>query len=131
MTKNYKIDLVKSMRADGKTYDEIAAFLGCSRQNVYEFIKNNGITTRKHERDIEKIRFQGIYDLFVADKHFTFVKLAKVFGGGAYDRALYRKVYEYVTGRSGEVSLTMSNIKNIIAYTGKTFEEIFKERKQG
>lgn len=120
-------ELIKAMRADGMTYREIAERLQCTKQYVYLLNKAMG-NTRRYQRDIERIKYQGIYDLFKNDEKMTFSKLQKMFTKGNYNEKLYQGLRQFVVGQTDSCSLTIQNIRNIIDATGMTFEELFKER---
>lgn len=120
-------ELIRAMRADGKTYKEIAEHFGSSKQYIYQLMHKAGYT-RKYQRDIDKIRYQGVYELFERDPSMSFSKFQKLFTKGNNNKGLYQCLRNYVTGRTDSCSVTIENIKNAIEATGMTFEELFKER---
>ena len=120
-------ELIKAMRADGKTYREIAEIFHCSKQWVYQCEKKAG-RTKKNERDIERIRFQGVYDLFKRDDKMTFQKLQRMLSNGHNEANLYQRFRLFLTGKNDSCLVTINNIRNLIEASGMTFEELFKER---
>lgn len=129
--KERKEDMI-ALRTAGKTYQEIAELFGTSKQYVYIIMAsscNYEDPARKLDVDIEKIVYEGIYDLFANDYKMTIAKFARiVFGSkpatGAQKEKVRRLIYNY-----GDVKLSVRNIRNICEYIGKPFESVFKVRK--
>lgn len=120
-------ELIRAMRADGKTYKEIAEHFGSSKQYIYQLMHRAGYT-RRYQRDIDKIRYQGVYELFQNDPRMSFSKFQKLFSNGNNNEKLYQCLRNYVTGKCDSCTVTINNIKNVTEATGMTFEYLFKER---
>ena len=82
---------------------------------------------RKNSVDIEKIVYQGIYDLFQNDRKMTFRKLATIFNGKRPDNISYMlKIRRLVLGEKALIDIQA--IINICNYLQKPFEVVFKRR---
>lgn len=130
--KERKEDMIALRRA-GKTYEEIARLFGTSKQYVYIVISDacdRKDPARYLNVDIEKIVYEGIYDLFANDYKMTIAKFARIaFGSkkvtGAQKEKVRRLIYNY-----GEPRLSIQHLRNISEYIGKPFESVFKVRKE-
>lgn len=116
------------MRRDGATYQEIGEKFGVSKQYVHELIGK--VRKRKDTADLEKIIFEGIYQLFKNDECMSYRKLATIIYGRRVEISHQNTVYQFVTGKRDSM-LKIRQIKNILNYTGKSFEEVFKLRNGG
>ena len=116
---------LKELRLQGLTYSEIGKKFGISRQRVHSII--GATRTRKSNTDIEKIIYEGIYQLFVDDKKMTFQKLARIFIGHKIPANYNTRIRQAVIGEKNR-RFSIYEITNICKYAGKPFEEIFKLR---
>lgn len=115
------------LRKQGYTYREIGEIAGISKQRVQQIIGNE--PTRLYSIEVEKIAYEGIYQLFMQDAKMTYQKFARIaFGYEAITHANNERIRRFARGES-DVKLTLSQIKNILDYIGKPFEEVFKSRK--
>lgn len=125
---------IKSLCEQGLTLEEIGKIVGLSKQRVCQ-INNKGKSKediyrkRKGTMYFEKIRFQGIYELFKNDYTMSYYKFAFVV---VKDRASQRNVAEkwrkLLTGYTNEIEIRISWINNLIEYSGMTYEYLFKPR---
>ena len=116
------------MRRDGATYQEIGDRFGITRQAVFDRIGR--VTKRRDNVDLEKIIYEGIYQMFKNDEYMTYSKLAFIVYGTRVNRGRQNTVYQFVTGKLGTM-LKIRWINNILKYTGKPYEEVFKLRNGG
>lgn len=130
MEKKHDPEALLELRRQGMTFKEIGQTLGLSKQRVWEILKRYGAVedgrTRKDSVDIEKIRFQGIYDMFKRDVSLTFDKLAR--RTMEHNRASTARLRRFAVGEYENPHFTFHQIKRLLEYSGMTFEELFKER---
>lgn len=123
-----------ALREAGATYREIGELFGISLQYVQRIISEPDGTertrVRKNSVDIEKIAYEGIYNLFVSDCKMTFTQFARIaLGAKQVDHTQRERIRWFILGYS-DVKLTVQSIKNICEYIGEPFERVFKERKK-
>lgn len=115
------------LRKRGFTYQEIGEQLGISRQRVHQIVGNQRL--RKEAVDIEKIVFEGIYQIFKEDKSMTFFKFTEIVCG--YPKVTTAKtehIRKWLTGRIIDSKIQLSHIWNILNYAKQPFEVVFAER---
>jgi predicted transcriptional regulator len=118
-----KVNVIKAaeMRENGATYEEIAKAFGVTRQAVAAAIGK----IRKFPKMYDEIPYKGLYDFFKENSRIEINsfcwKALKINDKSCYER--YRRLLH-----GEDVKLSISEIKKIIAYTGKSFEELFAER---
>ena len=132
--KEHREEMV-ALREAGKTYKEIGEQFGISLQYVFRILSETSgrvgsEKVRKGNVDIEKIAFEGIYNLFVSDRRMTFTKFARIALGiknpGHAQRELIRRfVFNY-----SDAKVSVQSIRNICRYIGEPFERVFKVRKK-
>lgn len=131
MFKEERAKQMLCLRQQGKTYQEIGDLFGVTRQRVYDIInhehKYKG-RLRKSTYDIEKIKYKGLYELFKKDLTLTTYKLGKIIFGKENISSSYRSKIIPLLEKEKEVNLKIKQIKNLIEYSGMTFEELFQER---
>lgn len=119
-------------RQQGATYQEMADAEGISKQAIYEKVKAYekylmGKRGRINGFDYNNIVYKGIYEHFrdhVDESVSNFAE--KVFGFSASGKT--QKVKGFLLGES-ESLFKVRHIKNMIAITGKSFDELFELRK--
>lgn len=117
------------MREHGHTYQEIGEKYGVSRQCVHRKMKDyeralKGIRGQKF--DINRIVFKGMYDYFADHYAETMNSFShKIYG--YEDGPNLIKLRNFITGKQN-TRFSIGQIKLMCAITGKTFEELFKER---
>ena len=128
--KEYKEDMI-ALRATGMPYREIAKQFGTSAQYVYNIIAescNRQDPARQCDVDIEKIVYEGIYDLFAKDYKMTSAKLARIAFGCKISVHKQKEKIRRLIYNNEEVNLSIRNIRNICEYIGEPFERVFKVR---
>ena len=115
------------LRKRGFTYQEIGEQLGISRQRVHQIVGNQRL--RKEAVDIEKIVFEGIYQIFKEDKSMTFFKFANIaYGYYPTRKANTEQIRNWLTGKRLGAKLNINHIWNILNYAKQPFEVVFAER---
>lgn len=130
--KEHKDEMI-ALREAGKTYREIGEQFGVSLQYVYRIISEEnkrGVRVRKCDFDIEKIAYEGIYNLFARDYRMTVTKLTRIALGikrpnNAQRERIRRFIYNY-----SDAKVSVQNIRNICLYIGEPFERVFRARKK-
>ena len=122
MTKQQIIDL----RNEGKTYAEIGEIFGVSRQRVHQAIGKDRI--RKSNLLTEKIKYRGIYDFLESNPQMSVATFIRKSFGGSVCRNDYTRAINFFTGEVNDTHFTINQIKRLIEFTGKSFEELFEER---
>lgn len=134
MEKKHDPEALLELRRQGMSFKEIGQTLGLSKQRVWAILRCYGAVedgrSRKDSVDIEKIRFQGIYDMFAKDRSLTFSKIGRIIAGrnDKYSRATAERFHGFVIGERQNSSFTFFQLKKLIELSGMTFEELFKER---
>lgn len=128
-----RIEEMIALREQGKTYREIGEKFGVSLQSVQQMMSRHGyrpLRTRKASVDIEKIVYEGIYNLFMSDYKMTFTKFARIaFGSERADQTRIERIRRFCQDYS-DVKLSVQNIVNICEYIGEPFECVFKIRER-
>lgn len=117
MNKNDLKDVYR-MRMEGKSIQEIADHYGVTRQRASQYIKNAG---HYMEPIGVKCVYRGLREWMVNNRVRT--------------RHLYDDLYPYGCGNAtafsyrlqGRTEFKITEIKEVLAYTGLTFEEAFGE----
>ena len=120
MTKEQIIEL----RNQGKTFKETGEIFGVSKQRVYQVCGK----ARRYNAEIEKIRFNGIYEFLKENPKISYGTLARVFYGGSVTKDKVGGFNNTLTACSDNIHCTIGGIKRLIQYTNKTFEELFEIR---
>ena len=117
--------IMMDMRRAGYTYEQIGKELGVSKQRVHFLI---GAQARRVDSDVEKIVYQGVYDLFKSDPQMSFPRFTRIFYGGAYvNRSQVVRIKRFCTGQTDSL-LSIEQINSVCDYIGKPYEEIFRLR---
>ena len=117
--------IMTEMRRAGFTYEQIGKELGISKQRVHFLI---GPQARRVDSDVEKIVYQGVYDLFKGDPQMSFPRFTRIFYGGAYvNRSQVVRIKRFCTGQTDSL-LSIEQINSVCEYIGKPYEEIFRRR---
>lgn len=82
---------------------------------------------RKCNCDIERIKYKGLYEFMQENPTVTFFVLAREMQGGG-NRNYYEKFRNFATGKTETSHFSINQIKRLIEFTGKSFEELFEER---
>lgn len=125
---------IKRLCEQGLTLEEIGKRVGLSKQRVSQIInkgksKEDIYRKRKGTMYFEKIRFQGIYELFKNDYTMSYYKFGFVVVRDRADqRNLAEKWKNFLTGYTNDIELRISWINSLIEYSGMTYEYLFKPR---
>ncbi|MGN0557882.1 MAG: hypothetical protein ACI4IS_00325 [Acutalibacteraceae bacterium] len=120
------------LREQGMTYQAIADIYGVTKQSVEELIKKaelqigNNERIRKNNANIEKIAYKGVYDLFANDTSMTVSKLTRICNGTS-NKSSVSKFQRFIEGGES-VTITINQIKNLIKFSGMSFEQLFEPR---
>ena len=113
------------MRAAGKSYAEIGEKYGITRQAVQQAESIFKIRQEKRNKKIDKIIYQGIYDMFYDDYNFNIHKLV-VMMGYSDNSPNCTKIRNFITGNNNTIK--MAAINSLIKNSGETYEVLFKRR---
>lgn len=123
-----------ALREAGKTYREIGERFGVSLQYAYRVITNPDsrarVRVRKGSVDIEKIAYEGIYNLFASDYKMTFTQFARIALGVKNPNHQQRERIRWFVYNYSDAKVSVRNIRNICEYIGEPFERVFKVRKK-
>ena len=114
------------MRNEGHTYQEIADVFGISKQAVHSYIKKAKERHLRHDKECERIVYQGIYELFKSDPKMNYTRFTTLIYGKYY-RKRVPAVKSLVTGEN-ESRLPLRVYQRICEICGKPFEQTFKRR---
>lgn len=108
------------LNEEGKSYNEIAAIYGISKQRVYQILRKGD---KRYFRYISKrsVKYTGLRNWMNTNKISFNELVTRVFG--YYHSEHYKRLYWYLNSER----LTMPLIKKILEITGLTFEECFME----
>ena len=123
-----KVDwkLAGEMRAEGRTFREIADYFGVSKQYIQSMERSRFNARRKDANFVERIPYPVIRAQFNADRSLTIPTFARVvFCTSA--REAQEKARSLLLGRN--TTLTINQLRNVLALTGKTFEETFYDER--
>lgn len=123
MTESEKTIAVR-LRSQGMTYSEIGEVLGVTRQYVHQLIGPK----RKGDKFYNQIPYTGWYEIFRDNPDLT-VPGFVIDCFGTNSRALIAKIGRMLGGKN--VALSLFQIRKILSYTGKTWEELFEKRDCG
>ena len=134
--KDHRDEMV-ALREAGKTYREIGELFGVSLQYVFRIISESDkgkdsvrVIVRKGSLDIEKIAYEGIYNLFVSDCKMTVTKFARIALGIQMVNPSQRELIRRFIFNYSDARLSVRNISNICRYIGEPFERVFEVRKK-
>ena len=134
--KEHKEEMI-ALREAGKTYREIAELFGISLQYVYKIISEScdradsvRERVRKSDVDIEKIAYDGIYNLFVSDYKMTVTRFARIALGTKNPNHAQRERIRWLIYNYSDAKVSVQHIRNICQYIGEPFESVFKVRKK-
>ena len=117
------------LREEGKTYREIGEIYGLTRQRIHAIATANDCRVRKKNTDIEKIVYKGIYEFMKENPNVSFTKLASVANNGSALNNQRACVFiRKLSGTTDKVTFTISNIKCLMKFTGKSFDELFERK---
>lgn len=125
-----------ALREAGMTYREIGERFGTSLQNVYRIIhceavrRGKSVRIRKANVDIEKIAYEGIYNVFVSDYKMTVTSFTRIALGRKWvDSAEVERIRRFIHN-CNDVRVSVRHIQNICDYIGEPFESGFRLRKR-
>ena len=113
------------MRNEGHTYQEIADVFGISKQAVHSYIKKAKERHLRHDKECEKIVFQGIYDFFKAEPKMNYTKFTILIYG--YKGKKVADIRNFITGVH-ESKFPLIIHQRICEICGTSFEDTFKRR---
>jgi hypothetical protein len=125
---------ILQLRIEGHTMSEIGKIFGMSKQRVCQIVNSlvgdeTIFRARKEQLDIEKIRFQGIYEMFKKDYRMSYKKFQCIASHTKRkSNALTERWRRYLVGLSNEIEIELSWINNLIEYSGMSYEELFAPR---
>lgn len=120
------IKTMRELRNEGYTYQAIAEKFGCTKQCVQQLI---GQRSRKNSVEIEKIAYDGIYQVFRRDPRMTIRKFTTiVYGWEKPNHTVQEKIRKFIRGDI-ESRLTLTQINNICQCTGLSYENTFRRRR--
>lgn len=116
------------LRNEGLTFREIGERYGCTKQAVENLLKRNGVGTRKNGKIFANIPYAGLYKFFAENRKMSVAGFSyAVFGKNINtQKCNHAKARRLLEGRNE--TLTLNNIRRMLALTGMTFEELFAER---
>ena len=111
------------LNEEGKSYNEIAAIYGISKQRVYQILRKGD---KRYFRPISNrlVKYTGLRNWMNTNKISFNELITRVFG--YYHSEHYKRLFSRL--RSGY--LTMPLIRKILKITGLTFEECFTEENE-
>lgn len=116
------------MRSNGATYQQIADVCGISKQAAHQSVTLYEQKIKKKTRgkgfSLEKIKYKGIYEHFVANESET---LSSFVFGVYGDRVHATKMGQFLRGEHDSY-FKIAHIKKMCDICGKTFEETFAVR---
>lgn len=113
------------MRNEGHTYQEIADVFGISKQAVHSYIKKAKERHLRHDKECEKIVFQGIYDFFKAEPKMNYTKFTILIYG--HKGKNVADIRNFITGVH-ESQFPLIIYQRICEICGTSFEDTFKRR---
>lgn len=113
------------MRNEGHTYQEIADVFGISKQAVHSYIKKAKERHLRHDKECEKIVFQGIYDFFKAEPKMNYTKFTILIYGHKGKKVA--NIRNFITGVH-ESKFPLIIHQRICEICGTSFEDTFKRR---
>lgn len=117
------VDEAEKMRRAGKTYAEIAAYFGCSRQAVHGKLKAHNRNRRRYLDIFESCPYVGLRRYMLSHKDFRISDLSIVLFGSSNATPL-AKTRGMLQGRN--TLLSISNIKRMESFTGMPCSELFR-----
>ena len=105
--------LIRRLHDKGLTYQEIGEIFGLSKQRVHEIASTNSGDSF-HEEAVRKIKYVGLRNWMLANR-VKVTELEKGCGGRMHNSL------------SGKYEPSKKNIDAILAFTGLTYEECFRE----
>ena len=117
---------IEQLRKEGKTYQEIADYYGVTKQAIHGLVTHYERRKNKRDKEIDKIIYSGIYDMFVKDENLSMSKVCDIMG---YCKCSVntKKIRSFLYGETDSIRYTAIN--NILKYLNKTYDEVFALRK--
>lgn len=120
------VEEMQKLKDAGWSLQKIGEKYGITKQSVCQKLASP--KPRKKDYDIERIIFNGIYNLFAEDPYMSVSKLARIMWGTAEgERANAVKLQNFITGEN-DSSFKLSHINRLIEYSGMTYDELFSLR---
>lgn len=108
-------DAIRMMHDNGMTYAEIGREFGVSAQAVHQISSRRGPGDGLHEGTLRKVKYRGLRNWLLTNR-VCIRDLEKMCGASSFHASLI-----------GNSSPTKRTIDAILAVTGLTYEECFKE----
>ena len=120
MSAKERTAMMYKLNEEGKTYNEIAAIYGISRQRVFQILRKGN---KKYFRPISNrlVKYTGLRNWMNTNKISFNELIVRVFG--YYHSEHYKRLFGCL--KSGRLPIPL--IKKILEVTGLTFEECFME----
>lgn len=114
-----------ALRERGLSYQEIADIYHISKQRVYQIIGKENV--RRFNADIDKIVYKGIYEFMRDNPSISFSNLHRTISSHSTANAV-KSFRRFLTNTTDKGVLTIRQIKRLMEFTGKSFEELFERR---
>ena len=111
---NSRYEIMRKLHDEGISYEKIGQYFGISKQAVHQKL-NRGPTNHFHEGSVRKVKYIGLRD-WMLNNRITMTKLEELCG--------ISKSYKSL---AGSYQPSKKTIDAILAVTGLTYEECFKE----
>ena len=111
-----RAEIIRKMHDDGMTYAEIGLVLGVSAQAVHQMAENNGFGDGFHESAVQKVKYPGLRK-WMLENHVCVRDLERMCGK---NKRFYKSLID-------KANPSKKTIDAILAVTGLTYEECFKE----
>lgn len=108
-------DEIRMMHDNGMTYDEISQYFGVSKQAVHQMAGRRGPGDGLHEGSLRKVKYPGLRNWLLTNR-VSVRELERMCGASSFHASLI-----------GNSHPTKKSIDAILAATGLTYEECFKE----
>ena len=120
-----KADEYAALRAEGLTYQEIAARCGCSRQNVSQTLSKQNLSQfRTLSKD--RVHYDGLRD-WLNENRVSVPELIRRLYGRNHRGYVMLRVRSILRG---EVELKQTEIDSFRNMTGLTYEQLFCNREE-
>lgn len=119
-----KEEMIK-LRERGLSYQKIADIYHISKQRVHQIIGKERV--RKNNTDIERIVYKGIYDFMKENPTISYSALLRKIRGCETANQV-KNFSSFLKNSNDKSRLSILEIKRLIEFTGKSFEELFERR---
>ena len=117
------VDEAEKLRRAGKTYAEIAAYFGCTRQAVAQKLAYHKRIRRRYHDLFEACPYVGLRKFMLAHKEVSISGLTRLIYGGVNNTTMSR-TRGMLAGKN--TVLSVENVKKMERLTGLPFAELFR-----